>query len=219
MAKLQYKLEANKHYETGVSEGVLFVHNGTTWENGVAWEGLTAVTESPSGAEATKLYADDGVFMTLMSTEEFGATIECYMYPDEFAGCNGELVKDGVVLGQQPRKKFAFCYKTKVVDANGNEGYKLHMIYNCLASPSERAYATINDAPEAMTFSFEVTTTPISVNGAKPTSCLTVNSTEKGIQSVIDALYGKDGAGEGDTGSESTFKTPDEIMALLKAGN
>ena len=149
--------------ETGVRNGVLYVQEGGIYPKGVAWNGLTAVTESPSGAEATALYADDIKYLNLMSNEEFGATIEAYTYPDEFAECDGSAaLVDGVMLGQQKRRTFGLCYRTALGnDTEGSDyGYKLHIIYGALAAPSEKAYATINDSPEANTFSWELSTTP-----------------------------------------------------------
>ena len=169
MAKIVWDKTGERLYETGVKNGVLYVQEGGTYGKGVAWNGLTAVTESPSGAEATPLYADDIKYLNLLSTEEFGATIEAYTYPDEFAACDGSAaLVDGVMIGQQARKTFGLCYRTTIGnDTNGNDyGYKLHIIYGALAAPSEKAYATINDSPEAITFSWEVTTTPVNVTGA-----------------------------------------------------
>lgn len=219
MAKLTWDNVGERYYETGVKQGVLYVFEGGKYGNGVAWNGLTAVTESPSGAEATPLYADDIKYLNLMSTEEFGATIEAYTYPDEFKACNGEaeLVK-GINIGQQTRKTFGLCYRTTIGnDTDGNDyGYKLHLIYGALAAPSERAYATINDSPEAITFSWELTTTPVNVTGMKPTSYVVIDSTkvEEGTMAVIEAkLYG----GEGED-ANPTLPLPDEIVALLAAG-
>lgn len=188
MAKLTWDKTGSRLYETGTKNGVLWVMNHKddstnmlTYGDGVAWNGLTAVTESPSGAEETALYADDVKYLSLRSTEEFGCTIEAYTYPDEFMACDGsEAPANGVVIGQQKRATFAFSYITVVGnDTEGNDyGYKIHIIYGCTASPSERAYATINDSPEAITFSWEVTTIPVSVDGFKPTALITVDSTK-----------------------------------------
>ena len=174
MTKIVWDKTGERFYETGVSKGVLYVQSAEgTYPKGVAWNGLTAVTESPSGAEATPLYADDTKYLNLMSTEEFGATIEAYTYPDEFAQCDGSAeLAAGVTIGQQPRKTFGMCYRTALgndVDGN-NHGYKLHIIYGALAAPSEKGYTTINDSPEAITFSWEVSTTPVNVTGFKPVS-------------------------------------------------
>ena len=219
MAKLTWDNVGERYYETGVKNGVLYVFDGGKYNAGVAWNGLTAVTESPSGAEATPLYADDIKYLNLMSTEEFGATIEAYTYPDEFKVCNGEAeLAKGINIGQQARKTFGLCYRTTVGnDTDGNEfGYKLHLIYGALAAPSERAYATINDSPEAITFSWELTTTPVNVNGFKPTSYVVVDSTkvEEGVMAKLEAkLYG----GEGED-AVPTLPLPDEIVTLLAAG-
>ena len=182
MSKLVWDKTGERLYETGVKQGVLYLlGSGGTYTKGVAWNGLTNVTESPSGAEATPLYADDIKYLNLMSTEEFGGTIEAYTYPDEFAECDGSAsLANGVYIGQQARKTFGFCYRTTLgndVD-NNNYGYKLHLVYGALASPSEKAYGTINDSPEAITFSWEFSTTPVNVTGHKPTASITIDSTK-----------------------------------------
>ena len=217
MSKLVWDKTGERYYETGVKNGVLYIPTEGVYSKGVAWNGLTAVTESPSGAEATALYADDMKYLSLYSAEEFGATIEAYTYPDEFAQCDGsaELTK-GVSIGQQTRKTFGLCYRTTIGnDTNGNDyGYKLHMIYGCMASPSEKAYATINDSPDAITFSWEVTTTPVSVAGFKPTASITIDSTKANptkLAALEDILYGKDG----EPGSEARLPLPDEIKTLM----
>ena len=219
MSKLVWDKTGERYYETGVRNGVLYIPTEGVYSKGVAWNGLTAVTESPSGAEATALYADDMKYLNLYSAEEFGATIEAYTYPDEFAQCDGsaELTK-GVSIGQQTRKTFGLCYRTTIGnDTDGNDyGYKLHMIYGCMASPSEKAYATINDSPEAITFSWEVTTTPVSVAGFKPTASITIDSTKADptkLAALEDILYGKDG----EPGSEARLPLPDEIKTLMSA--
>ena len=219
MAKIEWDKTGERLYETGVKNGVLYVQEGGTYGKGVAWNGLTAVTESPSGAEATPLYADDIKYLNLLSTEEFGATIEAYTYPDEFAACDGSAaLADGVMIGQQARKTFGLCYRTTIGnDTNGNDyGYKLHIIYGALAAPSEKAYATINDSPEAITFSWEVTTTPVNVTGAKPTASITIDSTKatpEKLAALEDILYGKDG----EPGNEPRLPLPDEIKTLMTA--
>lgn len=220
MAKIKWDKTGEHFYETGVKNGVLYVQEGTAYPKGVAWNGLTAVTESPSGAEATPLYADDIKYLNLLSAEEFGATIEAYTYPDEFAACDGSAaLVDGVMIGQQARKTFGLCYRTTIGnDTNGNDyGYKLHIIYGALAAPSEKAYATINDSPEAITFSWEVTTTPVNVTGAKPTASITIDSTKADptkLAALEDILYGKDG----EPGNEPRLPLPDEIKQLFTAG-
>ena len=219
MAKLVWDKTGDRLYETGVKNGVLYIPTSGVYSKGVAWNGLTAVTESPSGAEATALYADDTKYLSLMSTEEFGATIEAYTYPDEFAACDGSAeLADGVMIGQQKRSTFGLCYKTTIGnDTEGNDhGYKLHIIYGALAKPSERAYSTINDSPEAITFSWEITTTPVNVTGAKPTASLVIDSTKADpskLSALEDILYGKDG----EPGNEPRLPLPDEIKTLMTA--
>lgn len=219
MAKITWDNTGERLYETGVKNGVLYVYEGGKYGAGVAWNGLTAVTESPSGAESTPLYADDIKYLNLISNEEFGATIEAYTYPDEFKVCNGEAeLVAGVTIGQQTRKQFGLCYRTTVGnDVEGNAfGYKLHLIYGAQAAPSEKAYATINDSPEAITFSWEVTTTPVNVSGFKPTSYVVIDSTKvaEGAMAKLEAkLYG----GEGED-AIPTLPLPDEIVTLLAAG-
>lgn len=221
MSKLKWDQTGERLYETGVRNGVLYPlgANGT-YPKGVAWNGLTAVTESPSGAEATPLYADDIKYLNLMSTEEFGATIEAYTYPDEFAECDGSAVlATGVQIGQQARKTFGLCYRTALGnDVAGNDyGYKLHIIYGALAAPSEKAYATINDSPEAITFSWEVTTTPVNVTGFKPTASITIDSTKANatkLAALEEILYGKDAASGGQA-VEARLPLPDEIAQLM----
>lgn len=217
MSKIVWDKTGERLYETGVDRGVLYP-KGTDgkYSNGVAWNGLTGVTESPSGAEASPLYADNIKYLNLISAEEFGCSIEAYTYPDEFAVCDGSAsLADGVTIGQQPRKPFGLSYRTVLGnDAEGQDyGYKLHLIYECLAAPSERAYATINDSPEAITFSWEVTTTPVAVTGHKPTACLTIDSTKVDAEKLAqleDILYGTEEA-------EATLPTPDEVLAIFKA--
>lgn len=222
MAKLVWDKTGERLYETGVKNGVLYVMSEGSYGTGVAWNGLTAVTESPSGAEATALYADDIKYLSLRSAEEFGATIEAYTYPEEFGVCDGSAtLAKGVSIGQQKRATFALCYKTTVGnDTDGNDyGYKLHIIYGCTASPSERAYATINDSPEAITFSWEVTTTPISVAGFKPTACITIDSTKADstkLAALEEKLYGKDPTQIGGSdGADPTLVLPDEVKTMM----
>lgn len=224
MAKLVWDKTGDRFYETGVKQGVLYIPTDGVYSKGVAWNGLTAVTESPSGAEATALYADDIKYLNLLSTEEFGATIEAYTYPDEFAACDGsaELTK-GVTIGQQKRSTFGLCYKTTIGnDTDGNDhGYKLHIIYGALATPSEKAYSTINDSPDAVTFSWEITTTPVNVTGQKPTASLVIDSTKADktkLEALEAILYGKDPTSEGaQDGVEPRLPLPDEIKTLMTA--
>lgn len=215
MSKLVWDQTGERLFETGVKQGVLYPQEGGVYPKGVAWNGLTAVTESPSGAEATPLYADDIKYLNLISNEEFGATIEAYTYPDEFASCDGSAeIAPGVVIGQQKRKAFGLSYKTTLgndVDSY-DHGYKLHLVYGALATPTEKAYATINDSPEAITFSWEITTTPVAVKGFKPTAIVTVDSTKveaEKLASLEEILYGTDE-------QEARLPLPDEVAELLK---
>lgn len=199
MSKLSWDNTGERLFETGVKQCVLYPQEkGGKYAIGVAWNGVTAVTESPSGAEASPLYADDIKYLNLMSTEEFGATIEAYMYPDEFKECNGEYeIADGVSIGQQKRKAFGLSYRTVIGnDTESNSyGYKLHIIYGAMAAPSEKSYSTINDSPEAMTLSWELSTTPVTVKNFEPTSLITIDSTkvDKAKLAALEAiLYGKD---------------------------
>ena len=216
MSKLVWDKTGERFYETGVKNGVLYPMVDGAYPKGVVWNGLTAVTESPSGAEATPLYADDIKYLNLMSAEEFGATVEAYTYPDEFAECDGSAtLGTGVTIGQQPRKTFGMSYKTTMgndVD-NDKHGYKLHLIYGAMASPSEKAYSTINDSPEAITFSWELTTTPVNVTGFKPTASLTIDSTKIAPEKLaaIEALL------YGDESTEAKLPLPDEIATIIKA--
>ena len=214
MSKLTWDASGERLYETGVKQGVLYVMDNNVYGNGVAWNGLTAITESPSGAESTPLYADDIKYLDLRSTEEFGATIEAYTYPDEFAACDGSAsLADGVSIGQQARKMFGLCYRTTVGnDTDGTDhGYKLHLIYGATASPSEKAYETINDSPEAITFSWEITTTPVSVTGFKPTASITIDSTKADL-TCLAALEEKLYGGES---TEPTLPLPDEVKTIM----
>ena len=222
MSKIVWDKTGERLYETGVDRGVLYVQSNGTYPKGVAWNGLTAVTESPSGAEATPLYADNIKYLNLMSAEEFGCTIEAYTYPEEFAECDGSAeLAAGVTIGQQARKPFGLSYRTKIGnDAAGNEfGYKLHLIYGGLAAPSEKAYASINDSPEAITFSWEVSTTPVSVDGHSPTASITIDSTKvepTKLSALEEILYGKDG--DSGSGTEPRLPLPSEIATLFTAG-
>lgn len=215
MTKLIWDKTGERFYETGVKQGVLYpLDDKGEYSKGVAWNGLTAVTESPSGAEATALYADDIKYLNLMSAEEFGCTIEAYTYPDEFGACNGEAeLVPGVKIGQQKRKQFGFSYRTALGnDVDGSDyGYKIHVVYGALAAPSEKAYATINDSPEAITFSWEVTTTPVSVANFKPTAHLEFDSTKldaEKLAAIEAVLYGSES-------EEARLPLPDEIAELI----
>ena len=215
MFKLVWDKTGERLYETGVNHGVLYPQAaGGTYPKGVVWNGLTNITESPSGAEATPLYADDIKYLDLISTEELGGTIEAYTYPDEFAECDGSAaLANGVYIGQQPRKTFGLSYRTTLgndVD-NNNHGYKLHLVYGALATPSEKAYSTINDSPEAITFSWEFNTTPVNVTGFKPTANITIDSTKvdaEKLTALEKILYG-----DGET--EARLPLPDEVAQLF----
>ena len=219
MAKLVWDQTGDRLYETGVSKGVLYpIQSDGAYSKGVAWNGLSSVTESPSGAEANPIYADDMKYLNLLSAEEFSATIEAYTYPDEFAECDGSAdIATGVSIGQQKRKVFGLCYRTVLgndVDSN-DHGYKLHLIYGCMAAPSEKAYTSINDSPEAITFSWEVSTTPVNVTGFKPTASITIDSTKakkEKLTALEEILYGKDGS---DTSANARLPLPDEIATLM----
>lgn len=217
MAKLVWDDTGNRLYETGVDRGVLYpIQEGGQYTKGVAWNGLTNVTESPSGAEATALYADNIKYLNLYSAEEFGATIEAYTYPDEFAECDGSAnLATGVSIGQQSRKLFGLSYRTVLGnDVDGNDhGYKLHLIYGAMASPSEKSYASINDSPEAITFSWELTTTPVSVSGFKPTASITIDSTKADpecLTALEAVLYGST-----EPDGNARLPLPDEVKTLM----
>ena len=215
MARLVWDKTGERVYETGVRQAVLYPQEtGGMYPLGVAWNGLTGVTESPSGAESTPIFADDIKYLSLMSAEEFGATIEAYTYPDEFAACDGSSdIATGVSIGQQKRKSFGLCYRTALGnDVDGEDyGYKLHIIYGAIAAPSEKGYATINNDPEAITFSWEISTTPVSMTGFKPTASITIDSTKANatkLKALEDILYG--------SGSVSArLPLPDEIKTLM----
>ena len=215
MSKIVWDEVGKRFYETGVKNGVLYPQDSTgAYPKGVAWNGLTAVNENPSGADASDIYADDDLYLTLRGKEIFGATIEAYTYPDEFGVCDGSAeLAQGITIGQQTRKAFGLCYRTAIGnDVDGaDHGYKLHLIYGATASPSSKNYQTINDNPEAMTLSWEIKTTPIKVTGHKPTACLTIDSTKvaEGVMKKIeDKLYGTEAG-------EATLPTPDEILQLI----
>lgn len=223
MSKIVWDKTGERFYETGVDHGVLYpIQTGGLYNKGVAWNGLTSVSESPSGAESTAIYADNIKYLNLISAEEFGATIEAYTYPDEFAECDGSATPTpGLTIGQQTRKVFGLCYRTMIGnDVDGQEhGYKLHLIYGCQASPSEKGYQTINDSPEAITFSWEITTTPVNVTGHKATACLTIDSTKVDgtkLAALEEVLYGKDAGLEGSPAAvEPRLPLPDEVIEML----
>ena len=220
-----------KFYETGTDRGVLYPKNASgAYGPGVAWNGLTAVTENPSGAEDTKLWADNQKYLSLYSAEEFGCTIEAYTYPDEWAECDGSkevVAGTGVYAGQQARKGFGFCYRSVLGNDELGEsyGYKLHVVYGCQAAPSEKSYATINDSPEAITFSWEVTTTPVNItkiSGMKPTAIFTIDAAklkaqeggEAKLTAIEEALYGTKAAGAA-AAVEPRILLPDDIIGIL----
>ena len=213
MAVLKWDQTGEKLYETGVQKGVLYPMDGAVYGKGVAWNGLTAVNETPSGAESTKLYADDIKYLDIRSAEEFGATIEAYSSPEEFDACDGTAeLAAGVNIGQQNRKGFGFCYRSTIGNDTeyNNYGYKLHIIYGLTASPSERSYSTVNDSPEAATLSWEVSSTPVNVAGFKPTSIITINSKKinpAALKEIEDTLYGTESV-------EPKILLPDEIKAI-----
>lgn len=222
MAKLKWDETGKRLYETGTKMGVLYPQNEDgAYPKGVAWNGLMSVTESPSGAEASALYADDAKYLELYSNEEFGFTIGAYTYPDEFAECDGSAeLAPGVGIGQQPRKAFGLSYRTIIGnDTKGSDyGYKLHLVYGAKASPSERSYASVNDSPEALELSWECTTTPVPVTGHKPSAHIEIDSTkidEKKLTKIEEMLYGKDG--EIGTATEPKLPLPDEIIQILTA--
>ena len=217
MAKLVWDQTSHRVYETGDKNVALFVQNTNgTYQTGVAWNGITAITETPSGAEATDLWADDSKYATMRSAEQFGATIEAYTYPDEFAQCDGSASPvTGVYIGQQARRSFGLAYITTVGnDTELNDyGEKLHLVYGCTASPSERSYATINDSPEAITFSWELTTTPVDVTGYKKTSLITIDSTKVNSDlytALKNTIFGS-------SGTNPTLLLPDQVIAIFQA--
>lgn len=232
MAKLKFDQVGERFYKTGVDHGVLYPQKEGAYPKGVAWNGLTSVTKSPSGAEDNAQYADNMKYLNLKSAEELGLTIECLMYPDEWAECNGESeLVEGVMLGQQRRNTFGFSYRNKIgSDTEGEDyGFEINLIYGCSASPSEQANTTINDSPETSTFSYEVTTTPVNVSGVgpdgkpfKPVSSITINSTKVAPEKLAileKILYGDDGDGtEGSTGTDPRLPLPDELKTILADG-
>lgn len=222
MAKIVWDQVGERFYETGIDHGVLYPQDASgVYSNGVAWNGLTSVSESPSGAEPTDLYADNIKYLSIRSAETFGATVEAYTYPDEFAVLDGSAqLAEGVIIGQQTRKAFGLCYRTRVGNdiQFENYGYKLHLIYGCSVSPSEKSYQTINDSPEAITFSWEMTTVPVNVTGFQPTASMTIDSTKftgekaDALQDLLDVLYG--------TATEDPrLPLPDEVLTILSGSS
>lgn len=222
--RLKWDDTGKRLYELGIDRGVLYLQNTSgAYPQGVAWNGLTGFTESPSGAEATPLYANNGKYLNLYSAEEFAGMLEAYTYPDEFAQCDGSAeLAVGVTIGQQERKTFGFTYRTLVGnDTQGQEhGYKIHIVYGAVAAPSEKAYATINDSPEAITFSWEISTTPVTVAGLKPTATLVIDSTKvsaAALKAIEDKLYGTDaGVGGSPTATAPALPLPDEIAQIIE---
>ena len=213
-APLVWDKTGEKIYETGVSNVALYVQVNGTYPKGVAWNGVTAITESPSGAESNPIYADNIKYGNLLSAEELGATIEAYTYPEAFEKCDGSAqLAPGVTIGQQTRTPFGLAYKTTIGnDVDGNDhGYKIHLIYGALAAPSEKAYSTINDSPEAMTLSWEVSTTPVTVDGFKPTATVVIDSTKADptkLAALEAILFGSEE-------KEARLPLPDEIVSII----
>lgn len=231
MPKVKWDQVGEHFFEAGCDHGVLYPQVSGAYPKGVAWNGLISVTESPSGAEDNPQYADNMKYLNLKSAEEYGATVECFTYPDEWAACNGEAeLAEGVLVGQQIRNGFGLSYRTKKGnDTEGEDyGYKLHLIYGCSSSPSEITHNTINDSPEAATLSYEITTTPIQISGKapngkpfKPVASVTIDSTKVDADKLAELeeiLYGKDGTGESDTGTEARLPLPNELKELFAAG-
>lgn len=220
MARLEWDKTGEHFYETGVKQVVLYPMSGTTYGKGVAWNGVTSIEESPSGADFNAIYADDIKYLNIQGAEEFGATIGAYTYPDEFAECDGEATVTGaagLTIGQQARKPFGLCYRTTLGnDTEGIEyGYKLHIVYGARVTPSGKSYSTINDSPEPAEMSWEMNTTPVSVTGMKPTSILKIDSTKVDatkLKALEDVLYGADE-------TEARLPLPDEVISMLKTTN
>lgn len=231
MSKIKWDQLGEKTYETGIDHGVLYPQKNGTYPQGYAWNGITSISENPSGAEETKLYADNIPYLSLRSAEEFGLTIECYTYPAEWSECNGESeLEKGIILGQQRRNTFGLCYRTKKGnDTEGEDyGFIYHLVYGCSSAPSERSYESVNDSPDAITFSFEVSTTPVDVPGKdstgkpfKPTSLIKIDSTLADAETIAkleEILFGTDGVGEDGVGTEPRLPLPSELKTLLAAG-
>lgn len=221
--RIEWDKIGERVYETGVDHAVLYLQEGGAYPKGVPWSGLTSVTESPSGAEDTPLYADNIKYLNLKSNEELGLTLECYTYPKEWNECDGSAsIAEGVIAGQQKRRNFGLSYRTLIGNdtENDNYGYKLHLAYGCSASVSERGYSTVNDSPDAITFSYTITTTPVAVDGLRPTSLITIDSTKVNkdkLKELEDILYGTNGTGSGD-GTEPKLPMPAEVVQMFAAG-
>lgn len=217
MSKIVWDKRGEHFFESGVENGVLYPCKDGEYQKGVAWNGLTSVSESPSGAEPTALYADNIKYLNLQSVEEFGCTIEAYTYPDEFNPCQGvKELADGVTIGQQVHEEFGLSYKTRIGNdtESTDHGYKIHLVYGCLAQPTEKGYETINDTPDAITFSWEVSTTPVPVAGNKPSASLTIDSTkvdEEKLAKLEEVLYGSES-------KEPRLPLPDEVLNIIKTG-
>lgn len=212
MSRIVWDATGERYYESGVDHGVLYPLKNGSYQTGVAWNGLTSVSESPEGAEPTDLWADNIKYATLISAETFGGTIEAYTYPEEFAECDGSWTPvNGVYVGQQDRIPFGFCYRTKLGNDAGLDAYKLHIVYNATASPSEKSYETINDSPDAITFSWEINTTPVNVTGHKPTSLIVIDSDKcdaTALANLENQLYGTGG-------TNPTLPSPDDVIDIL----
>lgn len=221
MPKLKWDQTGQRLYETGVDHGVLYVMGTEGYGKGVAWNGLISVSENPTGAESNKQYADNIAYLNLISNEEFGATIEAFTYPPEFEPCDGLAeISKGVYIGQQPRKQFGLAYRTLIGnDVDGQDyGYKIHLVYGALATPSERSYGSVNDSPEAINFSWELSTTPVEVPDHRPTANIVIDSTKVDkdkLKELEDKLFGTDGTGEGATGTDPTLPSPAEVFSLF----
>lgn len=227
MSKMKWHLTGEREIESGVSEVALFPMGTSGYEEGVAWNGVTAINENPSGADVTDLYADNIKYASLTSAEKFGFTIEAFTYPDAWAECDGSKeAETGVFIGQQPRKAFGLAYKTQVGDETHpgmDKGFKLHLIYNCIASPSGRGYTTINDNPDAISFSWEANSTPTSVTGYKSTSTIVIDSTkltsttqQDNLQELLDKIYGRDAdQSQSITAITPSLPDPDTVLGIF----
>lgn len=221
MSRITWDSIGERLYETGVDHGVLYPFGETGYTGGVPWNGITAINESPSGAEPSPLYADNIKYLNLISAEDFGASIEAYTYPEEFEACDGSAeIAPGVTIGQQTRTKFGLVYRTLIGnDVKGQDyGYKLHLVYGCTASVSEKAHSTVNESPEAVLMSWEISTEPVAVKGFKPTAKLTIDSTKvdaEKLKTLEDILYGTDAEGETTTAKEPRLPLPDEVVTII----